>query len=164
MLPEFRLPYGIKSASQKEIFDVEMVQGCFFVIDAHVMKAIDNFDERTFLYHEEQILGKKIQTMGKKEFILPHEPIIHYQGSSISHNITHDLRKYRYKQDSTIIYLKHYLDVSGGKLLFYKAVSSVGILENYCSIKLWIFLKNSRKKVKKKDKTIRKILLSALTE
>ena len=56
---------------------VDVVQGCFFGIKMDVLRKIDFLDERTFLYCEEQILGRKIQKIGMKSGVLINTYIYH---------------------------------------------------------------------------------------
>lgn len=49
---------------------VDIVQGCFFMAKMKFFQQVDFFDESTFLYEEEAILGKKMQQAGYKEAVL----------------------------------------------------------------------------------------------
>ena len=56
---------------------VDVVQGCFFMIDFKKMLKIGGFDEKTFLYHEENILAKKINKEGWSNYLIPNVVIYH---------------------------------------------------------------------------------------
>ena len=65
-IPYFRrYEMSILSYPNKEYEDnlteVEVVKGCFFIIKKEALKSIDYFDENTFLYYEEIIMGKKLK-------------------------------------------------------------------------------------------------------
>ncbi len=46
------------------------VQGCFFFGRLELMRTIGGFDERTFLYYEEDILAEKVRSLGLKNAVL----------------------------------------------------------------------------------------------
>lgn len=52
------------------IHSVFAVQGCFFFGRLELMRAIGGFDERTFLYYEEDILAEKVRSRGLKNAVL----------------------------------------------------------------------------------------------
>ena len=54
---------------QGETSIVDVVSGCFFMVDSKFLKQNDYFDEKTFLYYEEQILAVKVRNANKKELI-----------------------------------------------------------------------------------------------
>ena len=57
------LPYKDYS---KDITYVDVVSGCFFMVDSKFLMDNDYFDEKTFLYYEEQIFAKKVIDKNKK--------------------------------------------------------------------------------------------------
>ena len=56
---------------------VDIVQGCFFMAKMKPFQQVGFFDENTFLYEEEAILGKKMQQAGYKEAVLLDTFIFH---------------------------------------------------------------------------------------
>ena len=56
---------------------VDVAQGCFFGIKMKAVEKINYFDERTFLYCEEQIIGRKIKKIGMKTGVLVNTFIHH---------------------------------------------------------------------------------------
>ena len=48
----------------QDILDVENIAGSFFIARHDIFKAIGYFDENTFLFYEEDILGEKIKEKG----------------------------------------------------------------------------------------------------
>ncbi|NUU97767.1 glycosyltransferase [Marinitoga sp. 1138] len=54
-----------------ELF-VDVIPGSFFVIRTQDFVKVNMFDEETFLYGEERILGRKIKNQGKKICVLPY--------------------------------------------------------------------------------------------
>lgn len=44
---------------------VDVIYGCFFMVEGQTLKDIDYFDDKTFLYYEEYILAQKLKAKGK---------------------------------------------------------------------------------------------------
>lgn len=59
-----------------------MVSGCCFMIRSKLIEEIGYFDENVFLYHEENIIGKKIKTYGYYVLLEPASEVIHLGGRS----------------------------------------------------------------------------------
>lgn len=59
---------------------VDKIQGCFFVVKRQCFENINFFDEHTFLYFEEDIIGYKIKSIGLKLGVLLSETIHHNHG------------------------------------------------------------------------------------
>lgn len=62
--------YTSLKVNENNIAYIDIVQGCFFMAKMNVLQEVGFFDEGTFLYEEEAILGKKIQRAGYKEAVL----------------------------------------------------------------------------------------------
>ena len=58
------------------------VSGCCFLITRDCYERVFPFDEHTFLYEEEYILGCKLEDKGIDAFILPNAKIIHSEAVS----------------------------------------------------------------------------------
>lgn len=68
----------------KKINYVEVVWGSLFVISDDAYRAINGFDENTFLYHEENIISEKMKANHYKEAILTTVEYVHMHAVSIS--------------------------------------------------------------------------------
>ncbi|WP_077358727.1 glycosyltransferase [Virgibacillus halodenitrificans] len=123
------------------ILPVDVIAGCFFAIKSDVFKELNYFDERTFLYNEENILAYKIKNKGYKQSILLDEKIVHFEGVSINKSIKNWKNKYKILGESRTVYLKEYLKVSKAKLLIFNAFFNLGKYEKY-------LLLNLRRKIK----------------
>lgn len=66
----------------KQIMPVEVIWGSLFIMSAEAYMLMDGFDEGTFLYHEENIIARRIQKIGKTEAILTSESYLHMHGVS----------------------------------------------------------------------------------
>ena len=88
---------------------VDVVSGCFFIVDSEVLKQVDYFDENTFLYYEELIFSKRLEKIGKKLIVDNRVKVIHDHSVTIDKNIKR-INKYKILKASQRYYVKHYLD------------------------------------------------------
>ena len=143
----FNLPlvsrYFIKKLSKypdnhynKSTSEVDVVSGCFFVVDAKTLEEINYFDENTFLYYEELILSSKIKKIGKKELIDNKVRIIHDHSVTIDKSFKR-VNKYRILKSSQRYYVKEYLkaNILQMALLFLTNKLSLLILSIRCLIR-----------------------------
>ena len=106
--------------------EFEVPSGAFFIIDAEFFKKIGLFDEKTFLYVEEMILGYKVKEQGKVFVLDPQYTVKHYQGKSTgSHRRTLSVFSEKCMVTSTCIYLQDYLHVGNTKRMFYRIVEKL---------------------------------------
>ena len=98
---------------------VDVVKGCFFIIKSNVLKEINYFDENTFLYYEENILGKKLNNKGFKSYINNDVIVKHNLSVSVDKSIN-SLKKYKILKKSQRYYEKEYnkLNIFGMFLLY----------------------------------------------
>ena len=69
------------------ITEVDVVSGCFFLVDSNFLKEHGYFDENTFLYYEEQIFATKVKNNNKKEIIDNEVVILHDHSISIDKSV-----------------------------------------------------------------------------
>lgn len=86
---------------------VDCVPGSFFMIKYDAFKDVDYFDENTFLFFEEDILGKKLKNKGYKVVVLNKLRFTHYESVTINKNLKY-LKKYKALQKSKKYYHKTY--------------------------------------------------------
>ena len=91
-----------------DISIVDVVSGCFFMVDSIFLKSVDFFDENTFLYYEEQIFAKKVSENKKYEAINNKVEIIHDHSVSIDKSIKR-VGKHRILKSSQRYFVKNYL-------------------------------------------------------
>lgn len=120
----------------KKYLNVDVISGCFFAVKYDVLKEVDYFDDRTFLYNEENILGYKIKELGYREVVLIQEKIIHFAGSSVKKNLSQWKKKAEILKDSRCVYLKYHLKVSKFKLIIYKILFGMGKYERHYMAKI----------------------------
>ncbi len=92
----------------KRVMEVFAVTGSFFCIEKNTYKEIGGFDENTFLFCEENILGLKLKRVGKKTGILTKIKYIHNHSTIIDSNVD-KVRKFEIYMDSRKYYFKNYL-------------------------------------------------------
>jgi len=92
--------------------EVDIVSGCFFLIEARLWKALGGFDPAFFMYGEEADLCARARAFGAKPRVNPMATIVHYGGGSAL------------KRTNTLLYLlgariglsRRYLSPFGGAL------------------------------------------------
>ncbi len=85
--------------------------GAFFLIRAREFHEIGGFDEGTFLYGEEFILGKKLQQWNKHFLFDSTVTVLHYQGAATGFERWRPNRQmYNFRRASQMYYLRQYLN------------------------------------------------------
>ncbi len=102
--------YDSEYMNQKEI-KVDCVAGSFFIARNSIFKEIGYFDENTFLYFEEDILGNKINKLGYYNVILNQYKFTHLESVSVDRTMNF-MKKFKNLQKSKIYYHKNYDDNS----------------------------------------------------
>lgn len=87
---------------------VDVVSGCFFLVDSKFLVENDYFDENTFLYYEEQIFATKVKEKGKKALIDNRVEIIHDHSVSIDKSVKR-INKHKILKESQRYFAKQYL-------------------------------------------------------
>ena len=72
---------------QNETTTVDVVSGCFFIVDSKFLMNNNYFDEATFLYYEEQLFAEKVKKQNKKEIVDNKIIVIHDHSVSIDKSI-----------------------------------------------------------------------------
>ena len=85
--------------------EVYTVSGCCFAININRFLSINAFDEKTFLYNEENILGIQVRQSDFSSWFDPTAIVIHAHGASSGKRNTFTCKEYI---RSTIYYWKHY--------------------------------------------------------
>lgn len=122
--------YDYSILNQDAVVNVECVSGCFFAIKSDVLKSIGYFDERTFLYHEEDILGYEIKDLGKKSIICTDAAVYHKENPEKAKGFRKRITVERITLASALVYLRHYLRCGTIRIAFYSGMYWVGRMEN----------------------------------
>lgn len=138
------------------------VSGAFFVIKGDIFKKINYFDDKLFLFGEEDVIGKKVHDLGYNACVLNNCSVVHYESVSIN-------RCYDMPQKLKILYksLRHYYKeydetVNFFHILMYDLIYYYGKLENSLNNtlnKLTIYkkIKYFLKKIYQKIKTNKRL-------
>ena len=125
----------------KELVKVDAVHGCFFIIKFDIFKEINYFDENTFLYYEENILGSKLKNKGYDIYIDTSTNAKHNLSISVDKSLN-SLKKYKILKQSQYYYEKKYnkLNIIGLGILriFYYISYSISYI--------YLLIKNLRKR------------------
>lgn len=105
-----------KTDFNKERLNVDVIAGSFFMADLNKFREIGYFDENTFLFYEEDIIGFKIKEKNYTITSLNNYKFIHYDSQTISKVI-----KFRKKIDILFDSKKYYHK-------FYNKVGKYGII------------------------------------
>ncbi|MDP3386738.1 MAG: glycosyltransferase family 2 protein [Eubacteriales bacterium] len=130
-----------KLLEKNDIVETEAVSGCFFSIRSEVFRDIGFFDERTFLYGEENIIAFKLKAGGYKSYVVSKAIITHMNSVSINKNIKKRMKKYKFRLDSEILYLKYYLRSSKFMIFIYRIVFYIGVMEKWLFSKYLLLVK-----------------------
>lgn len=114
----------------QDIVEVACLAGSFFIIKKDVFQKVGYFDEKTFLYYEEDILGKKLHNFGHKVCLLNTCTFKHYEAVSVNKTMKY-LKKYKIMQKSKRYYHEKYNNRPTHKLLMLDFVTLIGKLEIY---------------------------------
>lgn len=119
--------YDVNEAIKQEVFWAEVIISCFIMIRREAYEAVDGFSERTFLYHEEDIIAHRFAQKGIKLAVLTKYRIIHLGCTSMDTTYKNWEKKSDILFDSSLIYMEDCLKVSKIGIRFYKAMYHFGI-------------------------------------
>ena len=102
------------SKYHEKIAEVDVVQGCCFISRVSAMKEICGFDERTFLYFEEDILAERIKRTGLRNAVVSDAWISHNHREKAAKLIKIAVRIFhlRCTYEARFLYMKEYLSYS----------------------------------------------------
>lgn len=135
-----RFLYYSDECYKNDITYVDVVSGCFFLINGKFLKKVDYFDENIFLYYEENILACKIKKENKKAIIDNKIEIVHNHSVTIDKNVKR-VNKYKALKKSQKYYVINYLKAN----LFMRALLSISRNIGLLGIKLSNAFKGGKK-------------------
>lgn len=97
--------------------NVDIVSGCFFLIDRDLWDDLDGFDPAFFMYGEEADLCLRARRLGARPIVTPSATIVHYGGASTASTL--DQRLLLLKGKATLMN-RHWQPISRrlGRILF----------------------------------------------
>lgn len=110
----YRRYYGLDQ-SFNEVTEVFALLGCCFMLSRNMAEKITPFDENTFLYEEEVIIGIRAAATGLKTFYVPDAVVTHYHAMSSKYIGAFSLI---HLVNSEIYYCKTYLKASSIQIFF----------------------------------------------
>ena len=119
LYPIFKKGEYSKKEYSKGILDVENIAGSFFIANHDIFKKIGYFDENTFLFYEEDIIGYKLKKSGYKIQIVNNINFMHYESKSIG-KVMNLFKKIDILFDSRIYYQKTYNNVGTFGIFIFK--------------------------------------------
>lgn len=112
----------------KAVADVDCLAGSFLVIRREALRKVGDFDEKTFLYYEEDILGFKLKRAGYKTALLGNCRFIHSEGNSVNKSMNY-LKRYLAMQKSRLYFHRRYLKTSWYLYILLCAATVLGTVE-----------------------------------
>lgn len=106
---------------------VDIVKGCFFLIDSKALEKINYLDENTFLYYEENILAKKLKVKKYKTVINNKVTIYHDHAKTISKNVN-NINRYKITKESFMYYEKNYNDANSLQIFILKILNNINLI------------------------------------
>lgn len=129
---------------KSSLTEVDVMSGCFFLIDYFSLKQIDYFDENVFLYYEENILAQKLKQIHKKIYIDNQYYVFHNHSVSIDKSLS-SINKFKQLKKSQIYFLMEYLKAGYVSIFFLKLSANISL----CILKIVYFFRNLFIKKKK---------------
>ena len=125
-----KLLYYTDDYYKGKISNVDVVSGCFFLVDGKTLKEINFFDENTFLYYEEFILSSKIKEKNKKVVINNEVEIIHDHSVTIDKSVKR-INKYKILKTSQRYFVKNYLKANIFQLILLWLTNKLSLIILY---------------------------------
>lgn len=136
--------YNLNDVLKKKYYEVEIVPGSFLICDINKIIESGLYDEETFLYGEERILGYRLRAKGFKTLLVTDARYIHFHGETINKEIKSDFERYKMVSKSKILYMKKYLKSGNIKINLFKAVHEISKLEKFIIFNLYKYKFNSK--------------------
>lgn len=108
-----------KKDYENETLKVDCVAGSFFIAKYDSLKKVNLFDEKTFLFYEEDILGERIRRIGLEIIVLNKLKFMHYDSQTIG-KLMNIYKKQNILFDSRIYYQKEYNKAGIISILIFK--------------------------------------------
>jgi len=117
------------------LMPVEVIHGSFFLARLKDFQKIGYFDPNTFLYYEENILGKKAQIKKMSIFVDTSLSVTHMLSQSVDKSFK-KIKKYKIMKESMFYYERTYNDLKGIKYYFLKFLYFCSLIVSYFTF--WI--------------------------
>lgn len=108
----------------KKLSKVEVVSGSFFLINSKHLENINYFDDKVFLYYEENILGVKTKKAGKSMVVANDIDVVHDHSVTIDKSLK-AIKKYDILKQSQYYFEKYYNKANWLQLLLLKITTFI---------------------------------------
>ncbi len=125
------LDYSEKYFTGKKAVYTDAVHGSLLMVDAEKMLKCGGYDEKVFLYNEEDILAWKFKRAGYGTVLLLCQTYRHEHSASISKSVKSAISRQKLRQESALYYYKNYLKIGLAKAFFAKMFFLVILMEIY---------------------------------
>lgn len=113
-----------------DLTKVDVVSGCFFMIRKESFEKIGYFDENTFLYYEENIIGKKLKDNNMNTYVDKRVNIIHNLSISVNKSFN-SIKKYKILKQSQKYYQKEYNKLNIFGMILLRSVYYISLIISY---------------------------------
>lgn len=99
--------YSDEYYKDKKMVEVDVVLGCFYLIDTRYLRQVNFYDENTFLYYEENIMARKLKNINAKSMINCEVEVYHNHSVSIDRSVK-KLKKFQLLKESQYYFQVNY--------------------------------------------------------
>ena len=132
----YKLNYA-KLNKKNQYLDIDCVAGSMLVINTEAFLRIGMFDERTFLYCEEVIIGIKAKRSGYTTALLISYNFTHMHSASIDKAIRNKINQLEIMWDSRIYTLKKYYKINKIQVLIIQFARIASLIEVWFTIRIY---------------------------
>jgi len=142
----YKLNYT-KLYKKNQYLDIDCVAGSMLVINTEAFLRIGMFDERTFLYCEEVIIGIKAKRSGYKTALLIRYNFTHMHSVSIDKAIRNKINQLEIMWDSRIYTLKKYYKINKIQVLIVQFARIASLVEVWFTIRIYRKIFHEKNKI-----------------
>lgn len=119
---------------QQQLMSVDCLTGSFFMGKLKIFEQLNFFDERTFLYEEERILGLKVKKAGLKNYLALQLKFYHEHSAVIGKEMNH-LSQIQHLMNSRVVFHKYHANTTMVLLTFLKVFYALYIFTKKLQLK-----------------------------
>ena len=101
----------------ERVVEVDCVPGAMLMVDSDKFEQIQGYDEKMFLYCEEDTLGFKIKQNGYVTLLLTDEHYIHEHGVSINKSISSTIQQLKMVYKNKLYFMREYLHANAIEMM-----------------------------------------------
>lgn len=107
-----KLNYPSDYGKGKKGVYVDAVHGSMLMVDGKKMMECGGYDERVFLYSEENILAQRMKACGYRTVQILNVSYLHENSASISKSYESYLKRQKLRHESSLFYFREYLHIN----------------------------------------------------